>query len=134
VAVVPDVSGFGYWLVSSNGDVHAFGDAVNYGNATTFTPSGQIVVSAAAATPTGNGYWILTADGTIQTFGGAAYYGMPQGLDRSAQATALMVRSDGAGYWVAFSDGRVFASGDVSNLGDMSGSHLNAPIIAATGW
>ena len=40
----------------------------------------------------------------------------------------------GGGYWVALANGAVFNFGDAPNDGGMSGTHLNAPIIAATGW
>jgi hypothetical protein len=49
-------------------------------------------------------------------------------------ATAIFASSDGAGYWVATDLGAVFNFGDAPNDGGMSGSHLNRPIIAATGF
>ncbi len=52
------------------------------------------------------------------------------GLDA---ATAIFSTSDGAGYWVSSALGAVYNFGDAPNDGGMSGTHLNGPIIAATG-
>ena len=51
VAVMPDASGNGYWLVTATGHVYAFGDAVNYG-----APGPQSVpVTSAVRTTDGGG-------------------------------------------------------------------------------
>ncbi len=48
-------------------------------------------------------------------------------------ATAIFATSDNGGYWVADALGKVFTFGDAPNDGDMSGTHLNGSIIAASG-
>ena len=61
VAVMPDASGDGYWLVTQTGRVYTFGDAANFG-----APGPQSVpVTSAVRTPDGRGYWILFANGAI---------------------------------------------------------------------
>jgi len=130
IAVMPDATGNGYWLVTQTGNVYTFGDAPYFG------APGHGTVTSAVATPNGKGYWILLSDGEIFGYGNAAYLGAPSssnfaGLD---PATAIFATSDGAGYWVSSAAGKVFNFGDAPNDGDMSGTHLNGSIIAATGF
>ena len=131
VAVVPDASGNGYWVVTSAGSVYPFGDALNYG-----APGTQgSAITAAVATTDGRGYWILDAAGQVFPFGDAAGLGsLPSGsADALDPASAIFATSDGGGYWVATALGKVSNFGDAPNDGDMSGTHLNGPIIAASG-
>ena len=131
VAVMPDATGNGYWVVTSSGSVYPFGDAVDYG-----APGSQAGgITSAVATPDGGGYWILGGDGQVFNFGNAAGMGSPPsgsagGLD---PANAIFATSDGGGYWVATALGHVSAFGDAPDDGDMSGTHLNGPIVAASG-
>ncbi|HEY1733180.1 MAG TPA: hypothetical protein VGG23_01950, partial [Acidimicrobiales bacterium] len=132
VAVMPDATGAGYWLVTSTGAVYAFGDATPHGS-----PGGRSVpVASAVRTPDGGGYWILFADGTVAAEGDAAALGSvaPGGAGGLDPATAIVPTADGSGYWVATADGAVYPFGDAPGEGGMAGQHLNAPIIAATGW
>ncbi|HEY3943058.1 MAG TPA: IPT/TIG domain-containing protein, partial [Acidimicrobiales bacterium] len=131
VAVTPDASGKGYWLVTATGHVYAFGDAPYYG-----APGPQTVpVTSAVRTPDGRGYWILFANGAVAGYGDAANLGGPVGVVGGANAAAaILTTADGGGYWVVSAAGAVYAYGDAVNDGGMGGGHLNAPIIAATGW
>jgi hypothetical protein len=49
-------------------------------------------------------------------------------------ASAIFTTSDGGGYWVASANGTVDNYGDAPNDGDLAGTKINAPIIAASGW
>ena len=131
VAVVPDASGNGYWVVTSTGSVYPFGDALNYGAPGT---QGSAITSAVATTD-GRGYWILDAAGQVFPFGDAAGLGsLPPGSAGALDpASAIFATSDGGGYWVVTALGKVSNFGDAPNDGDMSGTHLNGPIIAASG-
>ncbi len=131
VAVMPDANNDGYWLVTATGHVYAFGNAPVLG-----APNGvSAPVTSAVRTHDGNGYWILLANGTVLPFGDAANLGGPTGLANGLRpATAIFATQTGGGYWVALSDGTVANFGDAPNDGGMNGTHLNAPIIAATGW
>ena len=131
VAVMPDASGNGYWLVTKAGAVYTFGDAPSYG-----APAPQDVpVTSAVRTPDGRGYWILFANGVVTNFGDAGNFGSPAGqLGGLDPATAIFTTSDGGGYWVAAANGGVANYGDAPSDGSMLGTRLNAPIIAATGW
>ena len=130
VAVMPDATGDGYWLVTATGAVYAFGDAPYQGA----SPRRNVAVTSAVRTPDGGGYWVLFADGQVTGFGDAGAYGDPMGDLGSDTATALFATADGGGYWVATSSGAVHAYGDATADGSMAGTHLNAPIIAASGW
>ena len=117
--------------MTSTGDVYTFGDAANYGQ-----PGPQSSnITSAAATPNGGGYWILDGAGQVFPFGNAAPLGgMPAGSAGGFDpASAIFATSDGGGYWVVTALGKVSPFGDAPNDGDMSGTHLNGPIVAASG-
>ncbi len=131
VAVMPDASGNGYWLITATGGVYTFGDAENLG-----APGAQSSpITSAVATPSGHGYWILDGDGKVFAYGDAAPMGnVPAGASGGLNpASAIFTTSDGGGYWVSDALGKVFNFGDAPNDGDMSGTPLNGPIIAASG-
>jgi hypothetical protein len=130
VAVMPDATGNGYWVVTATGNVYAFGDAPTLGQ----PGAGPTPVTSAVRTPDGNGYWILYADGPVFPFGDATNFGSPSGLGGASQAAAVFAKADGGGYWVATANGAVHPFGDANFLGDMSASHLNSPVIAASGF
>jgi hypothetical protein len=68
-------TGNGYWTVTSDGAVYAFGDAVYQGGG--FSPdviTGEVIGIAGKGN---DGYWLYASDGGIFTFGSAAYYGRP---------------------------------------------------------
>ena len=76
------------------------------------------------------------SNGEVFGYGDAANLGSPpaasfNGLD---PATAIFATSDGGGYWVTSALGAVFNFGDAPNDGGTSHTHLNGPIIAATGF
>ncbi len=131
VSVVPDASGNGYWVVTSTGAVYTFGDATSYGS-----PGPQTsAITSAVATSDGGGYWILDGAGQVFPFGNAAGMGsLPPGSAGGLNpASAIFDTSDGRGYWVVTALGRVSNFGDAPGDGDMAGTHLNGPIIAASG-
>ncbi len=131
VSVVPDATGNGYWVVTNSGAVYTFGDAVDYGQPGTQSSS----ITSAAAAPDGGGYWILDAAGQVFPFGNTASLGgMPPGSAGGFNpASAIFATSDGGGYWVVTAAGKVSSFGDAPADGDMSATHLNGPIVAASG-
>jgi hypothetical protein len=131
VAVMPDHSGNGYWLVTTTGHVYGFGDAQFLG-----APGPQSSpVTSAVPTHDGHGYWILTANGSVFAYGDAVNLGGPTSIANGFNpTTAIFATSTGGGYWVATANGSVINFGDAPNDGGMAGQHLNAPIIAATGF
>jgi hypothetical protein len=131
VAVLPDSTGNGYWLVTNSGNIYSFGDATYHG-----APGPQASpVTSAVRTPDGNGYWILHANGVVDGYGDAADYGsLANGATSTTNpANAIFATGDGGGYWVATASGNVVPFGDAPADGNLTGTHINAPIIAATG-
>jgi parallel beta-helix repeat protein len=132
VAVMPDASGNGYWLITQSGNVYTFGDAPYLG-----APGAQSSpITSAVATPSGHGYYILDAAGQVFAYGDAngGLGNVPAGATGGTNpASAIFATSDGGGYWVTDAQGKVFTFGDAPNDGDMSGTVLNGPIIAASG-
>jgi hypothetical protein len=55
------------------------------------------------------------------------------GNDPITNSPEVIATSGNGGYWVADALGKVFTFGDAPADGDMSGTHLNGPIIAASG-
>ena len=130
VAVMPDASGNGYWLVTSTGNIYTFGDAPYFG------APGHGTVTSAVPTPDGQGYLVLLSDGEVYHYGDAPSDGTPPATDFNAfdPASSVFSTSDGAGYWVSSALGAIYNFGDAPNDGGMSETHLNGPIIAATGF
>jgi hypothetical protein len=71
LAVTPD--GGGYWLLSANGSVRAYGDARYYGGGGAKKGVGQF--AGIAATLDGKGYWLATSTGHVFQFGDATAEG-----------------------------------------------------------
>jgi hypothetical protein len=122
----------GYLVVTSTGDVAAFGSAVPYG-ALEGTHLNAPVVGI-AATPDYGGYWLVASDGGVFAFGDAKFYGSMSGTHLNASVVGIAATPTGNGYWLVASDGGVFAFGDAKFYGSMAGTHLNASVvgIAAT--
>ncbi len=126
----PGADTAGYWLVTANGGVYAFGDAPsNIG-----TAAGKIFgkVVALATTPDGEGYYMFLQGGAVAAFGDAN-----GGLGGATSANPIVfgqATSTGKGYWEFGSDGSVFTFGDAPFEGSTASqgiAHLNKPITAA---
>ena len=129
MSVLPDADGRGYWLVTSVGDVYAFGDAPYLG-APGATPS---PITSALHTLDGEGYWILTADGSVYAYGDAPYLDGDSGATAADHAAAIFAPEDYGGYWIVTADGAVSSFGTAPDEGGMAGGHLNGSIVAAAG-
>ncbi|MCA1842280.1 MAG: carboxypeptidase regulatory-like domain-containing protein, partial [Actinobacteria bacterium] len=123
--------GSGYWMTTADGEVHAFGDAKDYGS-----PKGSLggarVVHLEPA-PDGKGYWILDDRGRVHAYGSAAGLGDVDlaTLVGGEKPSSLSASPTGAGYWVFTDRGRVLTFGDAAFHGDMSKTHLNGPIVGS---
>ena len=62
--------GGGYWILTANGTVYNYGDAVNYGDAAGAF-GGLNPATAIFTTSDGAGYWIASANGTVDQYGDA---------------------------------------------------------------
>jgi hypothetical protein len=115
----------GYWMVTTQGQVFAFGQVASYGNG---SGPGNVDLEP---TPSGRGYWIVNDRGGVYTFGDAPYLGGSPGgsLAAGEKVTSLSRTPSGQGYWLFSDRGRVQAFGDAGHYGDALGLHLNGPIL-----
>ncbi|MCA1844880.1 MAG: DUF4988 domain-containing protein [Actinobacteria bacterium] len=118
----------GYWMVGSDGHVYPFGSAASLGSPT--LPAGARA-SHIEPSPDGRGYAVLDDRGNVFAFGDAPSLGNAA-LAPGEHTVSLSATPSGAGYWIFTSAGRVITEGDARNLGDMSGKHLNAPVVSST--
>jgi hypothetical protein len=125
IASTPD--GGGYWLVSANGGVFAFGDATFY-NSLAGAHLTQPIVGI-AATPDGRGYWLVASDGGVFAFGDAGYYGSTGAIHLNRPVVGIAATPDGRGYWLVASDGGIFTFGDAAFYGSTGAIHLNRPVV-----
>ncbi len=131
------VSGQGYWLVTSQGTVDA------YGSAPAITPAGMNLgpnkVVAIATSPGGTGYWLVDSAGNIYTAGTALYYGGPSQLNPNLPAggsnaavvtggiVGIAATADGKGYWEVDGQGDIFTFGDAVYHGTPAQLNPSAP-------
>jgi hypothetical protein len=131
VSVIPDASGQGYWLVTSTGNVYAFGDAPYLG-----APGPESTpITSAVATPDRGGYWIMDGAGQVFAYGDAARLGgLAPGSTEGLNPAEAIFADTTQGYWISTAQGAVSNFGDAPADGDMRGTTLNGAIIAATGF
>ena len=99
----------GYWVAQADGNVAAFGDAVDHGDLPDLgvTPAFPIVDMAALVD--GGGYYLLGSDGGVFAFD-APFFGSTGDLALD-QPVVAMATSPNGGYWFVASDGGIFAYG-----------------------
>lgn len=87
-------NGSGYWLVSSDGNVTAFGSAHLYGSMAGKRLTAPII--GIVATADGRGYWLVAKDGGVFSFGNAPFAGS-LGSKNMATPIVGMASSSGSG-------------------------------------
>ena len=127
VGMTITADGQGYWEVSSDGGIFAFGDAVFDGSMSGQRLNARVV--GMAATPDTKGYWLAASDGGIFDYGDAGFYGSTGNIALNKPIVGLAATPDGQGYWEVASDGGIFAFGDAGFEGSMGGQHVNAPVV-----
>jgi hypothetical protein len=131
VSIAATPSGRGYWLVSANGTVAAFGDARFYGDLPALGKHVHDIV-AIAATSDGKGYYLVGADGGFFTFGDATFHGSLPGIHVHVHDVVGMVASPGgAGYLLVGADGGVFNFGRARFYGSLPGIHRHVHDVRA---
>ena len=143
VGITPTASRKGYWLVASDGGIFSFGDSGFYGSipGVGLHPAGSRLPNSRNApivgmvpTRTGHGYFMVASDGGVFAFGDARFAGSCPAIGGcGGAAVAVMPDASGSGYWLVTALGKVANFGDAPFDGDMSGTHLNGPIVAASG-
>ena len=119
----------GYWMVSAEGRVYSFGDALHHGEPR--TQLGDATAADLEPTKSGNGYWVLDDTGRVFPYGDARWFGNanPTRLVAGEQATSLSRTLSGNGYWVFTNRGRVLTFGDAVSYGDVASVPLNGPVL-----
>ena len=115
-------TGAGYWLVTSTGQVYAYGGANNYGGL-----GGQHLnkpIVGMASTPDGGGYWLFGADGGVFAFGDAPFYGSQAAGGGSFTAGASVQTTSSSGVGPA---GPVGPQGPAGATGATGGTGLEGP-------
>lgn len=85
-------NGQGYWLVSSSGDVHAFGTARLYGSLAGQHLNAPIV--GIVPTSDAQGYWLVAEDGGVFSFGDAPFVGSLGGTAQTSPIVGLANAAD----------------------------------------
>jgi hypothetical protein len=127
MAATPD--GRGYWLVTSSGQVCAYGDARLFGAAAVPHLSNAAFIGI-ASTPDGRGYWLARSSGAVYAFGDARYYGSKATARLATPIVGIAGAPGGKGYWLVAKNGGVFAFGRATFFGSTTSSHLSAPIVS----
>jgi type VII secretion-associated serine protease mycosin len=122
--------GNGYWVVSADGAVRAYGKARFAGDMRGRWLPAPVVASA--ATRTGKGYWLAGADGSVYAFGDAKYYGSMGGRRLNAKIVGMSVTPSGKGYLLLGADGGIFTFGDAKFRGSTGAMRLAAPVLDMT--
>jgi hypothetical protein len=114
VAMVPSVSGHGYFMVASDGGIFAFGDARFAGSCPGI---GGCAGKAVSVMPdsTGKGYWLVTDTGAVYAFGDATFYGAP--TPSTVPVVDAVATPDWRGYWLLYANGVVDSFGDATAMG-----------------
>ena len=120
VDMISTPDGGGYWLVTGNGEVRAYGDAPALGGVSHLSLKAPIVGSA--STPSGHGYWLVASDGGIFSFGDAAFFGSTGSIRLNQPIEGMTPTDTGTGYWMVAKDGGIFSFGDAGFLGSKGGS------------
>jgi hypothetical protein len=121
----------GYWMLSADGSVHAFGDARADG-VQPFGRAGRTAVDLEPST-THNGLAVLYSDGFIRIWGQQDQLYcrsvQPPPLEPGEQVASLSSTPFGDGCWVFTTKGRVFPTGAAQSYGDLRGDPLNGPVL-----
>ncbi len=122
-------SNFGFYELTSSGEVYSFGSVASFGEPSTAGPA-KSTWMAIAPTDDDLGYWAVTSTGYVQAFGDAQNF--TSGQKSSGTIVSIAGTGDSGGYWLASSSGAVFASGDAVNYGSLAqlGIVPKAPIVA----
>lgn len=105
--------GGGYWLLTSIGQIYAYGNAPYRGGSP--TGFGEEIV-AMAAMPDNQGYVMVSAVGQVYAYGSAGYHGgSPAGF--TGRFVDVEMTPDGGGYWLLTSAGQIYAYGNAQYLG-----------------
>jgi 1-phosphatidylinositol phosphodiesterase len=129
MAATPD--GLGYYLLSFDGTVHAYGRARHAGDGVPKGKKAQAIAVNPRATSTGDyGYWVLARNGKVRAYDAPDHGQIESGTN--LQATSIVATPDGGGYWILASNGRVHHFGNARVLPDRRDSDQTNVAMART--
>ena len=122
VDIATTKDGKGYWIVTTLGQVNAFGDAKFYGSLPNLHAIPNAPISAIVATPDNKGYWLIGQNGGVYHFGDAGFYGslVSRQIHPPTSIEAMAITPDGKGYWLSDFGGQVYAFGDAGFHGSFA--------------
>ncbi|HUY86843.1 MAG TPA: hypothetical protein VMU77_06980, partial [Acidimicrobiales bacterium] len=124
----PPIASAGFWLVTGNGSVSAFGGVSTHGSPSPSDMSAPI--AAMVSTPSGLGYWLAGSNGSLFAYGDASSLGSVNNLILRAPIVGMADTPSGMGYWLVAADGGVFCFGDAGFRGSLGNIALSSPIVA----
>jgi cell wall-associated NlpC family hydrolase len=130
VGLVSTPDGMGYWMVSANGGVFAFGDAGFFGAAPPL--AGMVGVTGLVPTSDGGGYWLVDKLGQVFRFGDAGFLGDTDAVPLNAPVVGMARTTDNQGYWLTTANGVVFSFGDARFLGSGSSQGASSGVTGIT--
>jgi hypothetical protein len=114
----------GYFMLGADGKNYGFGGGPSFGGTAAHA-------TAFATRHDGTGLWIVDASGHVFTRGRAPFKGGTPHLAAGEIVSAIANTTTDNGYILFTNRGRAFPFGDAHAHGDLTGHHLNGPIIAA---
>ena len=127
-SMAPTPDGHGYWLVTSSGQVTAFGDAKARS-----LPSGarltSVPITGIAADNATGGYWLVNAEGQVYAFGAPLFGSVPRSAAEHG-VSAIQATPGGSGYRLLDSGGALFCFGTATALGTAYTEHPSRAVVA----
>ena len=120
-------SGTGYWDVTRDSVVHAFGDAKFFGDARHLELKAPL--TGGESVTDGKGYWLLGRDGGIFSYGGAHFYGSTGAMKLNKPVNGMERGPASLGYWLVADDGGIFSFGSAHFYGSTGAIKLNKPVL-----
>ncbi len=88
----------GYWIVTSTGQVFAFGNLPKHGGIDARRLQAPLL--GICGRPIGAGYWLYAQDGGIFSFGDAKFFGSTGGRRLNQPIVGMAPTQSGNGYWL----------------------------------
>jgi hypothetical protein len=124
-ASTPD--GRGYYTVTANGIVSAYGTVQTIAGLPSTPQTLNKPIVDIAVTPSGRGVYLAASDGGVFAYGDAEFKGSAGSLPLNQPIVGMALDPDESGYWLVATDGGVF-SYDAPFWGSTGSLRLNQPI------
>jgi 1-phosphatidylinositol phosphodiesterase len=116
VAIAATPSGMGYYLLTRDKQISAFGDAQLQSDGGPDAQAVSIAVKPTSTQPTGPGYWVLYSNGKVRAFHANNHGQIEDGTN--LVPVSIVATPDGLGYWILADNGRIHNYGNAGAFGD----------------